>query len=113
MSIENLLNPADETPITKTVTSVQKIFTKRLEAEEETKANFETPPEPAPTANEAMKAVSILLLFVEADTCADIEALDQPLQKLERLIGNNLFQSFNKQTTVTDFFKPISTQHGI
>jgi hypothetical protein len=102
MSITELLNPEDETPVIDRVLSAEEIVEQLNTADEEAEA--EPDPEPLPTAAESYKAASVLIARIEGTGDMEGLDLDRLLQKYLTKLESEVSFGNKKQPSITDFF---------
>lgn len=103
MSIQELLNPEEETPVFQEIPTAEEVFdqvnTPQEEAEPELKLK------PIPTNAEALAAVSIVIDHMEGTGTAEGLNSDSPLQKYIDMLKSKIAFSNKKQACITDFYQ--------
>ncbi|KAH9818922.1 hypothetical protein DFH28DRAFT_888020, partial [Melampsora americana] len=100
MSIAELLNPQDENPEPVVATAEQWF---EAQNQMEIEAEVDDPVIP-PTASEALKAVSLLIQFIESADLPEATAVDPLLPALESALTSLTYFSNKIQPSITSFF---------
>lgn len=100
MSISELLNPENETPVF-LIPTAEEIFEAVNETDEPEPDDVEQ--DPVPTTQEALDSVSILLNYIEGSDCVSSPRIEASLQELCKSIRSVHFFGNKKQATLMDF----------
>lgn len=106
--IENIIESIDEIEISHEVSSTEDIIKEYSIAHKESKVEAEEDPveiEPAPTPQDITKTISTLFRYIETKDCDEADGCDAHLHKLERYINKEIFDSYSKQTDITDYLQ--------
>lgn len=103
MSIQELLNPEEETPVFQEIPTAEEVFDQVNTPQEEAEPELEL--KPIPTNAEALAAVSIVIDHMEGTGTAEGLNSDSPLQKYIDMLKSKIAFSNKKQACITDFYQ--------
>ncbi|KAH9822660.1 hypothetical protein DFH28DRAFT_922934 [Melampsora americana] len=102
MSISKLLNPANENPEESTETAAEWFALQQEPDIEDNASDIEILP--VPSAQEALKAVSLLFRFIEGNKTIEGTSIDSQLRKLEEMLVSQVRFGNKRQAVLSDFF---------